>query len=106
MHWSITCESQYAVDAPAYPLPMITTSVSTGSSSVDRKSRRGDSAASIQYDFVGLATGRTMLTEGNDVRGCSLLLLLMLRVQRYLAHFGASYHLLVIVSDKGSRAGQ
>lgn len=57
-----TFEIQYAVDAPAYPLPTITTSVSRGSSSVDRKSRRGDSAASIQYDFVGLATGKTMLT--------------------------------------------
>lgn len=53
--------SQYAVVAPAYPLPMIITSVSFGKSLVDRKSRRAELASSIQKDFVGLLIGRTIM---------------------------------------------
>lgn len=51
---------QYAAVVPAYPLPTITISVSIGSSLLDLKLRKGELASSIQYDFVGSETGRTI----------------------------------------------
>lgn len=40
---------------------MIATSVSSGNPSLERKSRRGELAASIQYDLVGFEAGKTMI---------------------------------------------
>ena len=54
---------QQAAVAPAYPLPTITISVSFSSSSLDRKLRKGELASSIQYDFVGSVTGRTIFNR-------------------------------------------
>jgi hypothetical protein len=56
-----TLLSQYAAVAPVYPLPMMTTSASAGSSSVVRCDRKGDSAPSIQNDLVALVMGKTMM---------------------------------------------
>lgn len=58
--------SQYADVAPAYPLPIMIISVVLGSSGVERKSRRGDAAPSIQKDLVGLLIGRTMVGDLED----------------------------------------
>lgn len=52
---------------------MMTTSAVSGSSGVDLRSRRGESAASIQYDLVGLTHGRTILRAGNAKTVASLM---------------------------------
>lgn len=59
-YYVLTLLIQYAAVAPAYPLPTMTMSVSFGSSLLDLKLRKGELASSIQYDFVGSETGRTI----------------------------------------------
>lgn len=63
---SLTLCIQYAVAAPVYPDPIMTTSVSDGNSSFDGKALNSGSAASIQYDFDGFLTGRTILNKAKN----------------------------------------
>jgi len=60
---SLTLCIQYAVAEPVYPDPTMITSVSDGSSPVDGKALNSGSAASIQYDFDGFLTGRTIMSN-------------------------------------------